>query len=200
MKETEKHTQIMTAAAALFAKYGYRKTAIDDIVSAAGISKGLFYHYYTDKADLYVRLYEAYADILSAAIGREVDTGERNFVTRLKQIARVRIAFVLQCPDLWRFLYSAYYERHPDVAPFIKGKNEALLQGSYATSAANIDWSGLREDVSPDRAIEAVTWLAEGFVRKLNEGEKEPDEEAYLGFDAYLDLLWTGLCTDGREE
>ena len=42
MKQTEKHVQIMTAAAALFAKYGYKKTSIDEIVSAAGISKGLF--------------------------------------------------------------------------------------------------------------------------------------------------------------
>ena len=58
MKQTEKHVQIMTVAAALFAKYGYKKTSIDEIVSAAGISKGLFYHYYTNKACLlYTSLY-----------------------------------------------------------------------------------------------------------------------------------------------
>lgn len=200
MKQTEKHVQIMTAAAALFAKYGYKKTSIDEIVSAAGISKGLFYHYYTNKAELYVSLYDTYADILSRRVREDVNREEQDFFERLKQISHIRIDFIQQYPDLWGFLYSAYYEEHPDVAPWIKEKNERLLESSCDNSAANIDWSKLKAGISPEKAIELVTWLAEGFVRKVNQGGIRWEKEPYLEFDNYIEILRTGLYEKGGEE
>jgi len=126
-------------------------------------------------------------------VGKEVDTSNADFFDRLKQISRLRIAFINQFPDLWNFLYSAYYEQHPDVACEIKDKNKELLQKSYAGVAVNIDWSKLKEGVSPNTAIAAVTWLAEGFVREVNSHGLVFDEKIYSEFDKYIELLRTGI-------
>lgn len=193
MKDTEKHNRIINAAASIFAKYGYKKTSVDEIVSAAGISKGLFYHYFTNKKELYIYLYDTYVDILSNAIKKEVDTNITDFFERIKQITHIRIAFINQYSDLWGFLYSAYYEEHPDVSSIIKAKNEQLLQASYSGSASNIDWSKLKNGISPDEAITIVTWMAEGFVRKLNSDKLQFNENLYLEFDKYIELLKTGM-------
>ena len=193
MKETEKHSLIMNAAATIFAKYGYKKTTVDEIVSAAGISKGLFYHYYTDKKQLYLCLYNTYVDILNTNIKKEVDTNETDFFERLKQISHIRIAFINQYPNLWGFLYSAYYEQHPDVAFEIKATNNSLIQASYTSSASNIDWSKLKKSISPDNAMKIVTWVAEGFVREINSDKLQVDENLYSEFDKYIDLLKTGM-------
>lgn len=193
MKDTEKHNRIINAAASIFAKYGYKKTSVDEIVSAAGISKGLFYHYFTNKKELYIYLYDTYVDILSNTIKKEVDTSITDFFERIKQITHIRIAFINQYPDLWGFLYSAYYEEHPDVSSIIKAKNEQLLQASYSGSASNIDWSKLKNGISPDEAITIVTWMAEGFVRKLNSDKLQFNENLYLEFDKYIELLKTGM-------
>ncbi|MCL6627892.1 MAG: TetR/AcrR family transcriptional regulator, partial [Alicyclobacillus shizuokensis] len=45
----ERKEQILAAAAEVFARNGYVGTRIDDIASAAGISKGLIYHYFGGK-------------------------------------------------------------------------------------------------------------------------------------------------------
>lgn len=193
MQDTEKHTLIVNAAAALFAKYGYKKTTVDEIVAEAGISKGLFYHYYQNKKQVYLYIYDTYTAALSESVGKEVDTSNTDFFDRLKQISRLRIAFINQFPDLWNFLYSAYYEQHPDVAFEIKDKNKELLQKSYAGVAVNIDWSKLKEGVSPNTAIAAVTWLAEGFVREVNSHGLVFDEKIYSEFDKYIELLRTGI-------
>jgi len=196
--ETEKHRQIMSAAAARFAKQGYKKTTIDEIVSGAGISKGLFYHYFKNKKDLYIHLYISYVDILSHSIRENVDITETDLFRRLKQITHIRIDFVTKYPNLWGFLYSAYYEEHPDIVPLIKEKNEKLLQESYAGSAANIDWTKLKKGLSPDKAIEIVTWIAEGFVRKAATNNLTLNPEIYYQFDEYIECLKTGMYEDEK--
>lgn len=192
-KETEKYSQIIDAGAALFARQGYRKTTVDEIVAEAGISKGLFYHYFSNKKELYVHLYQVYADVMSRDIREKVDRNERDFFLRLKQIARLRIDLITRVPNLWAFLYSAYYEQHPDIAPLIKEKNESLLQESYSSSASNIDWSKFRKDVSPEKAIELVTWAAEGFVSKITAQGIQVSPELYMEFDDYLEYLKFGM-------
>lgn len=192
-RETEKYNQIVTAAAALFARQGYRKTTIDEIVGEAGISKGLFYHYFSNKQELYIYLYNTYSEVMSREIKEKVDINERDFFLRLKQIAHLRITLISKMPSLWAFLHGAYFENHPDVAPLIKEKNEKLLQESYDSSAANIDWSRLKKGISPEKAIEIVTWVAEGFVNKITEQGLEVNAEVYMEFDAYLDYLESGM-------
>lgn len=198
MQETEKHTLILNAAATLFAKYGYKKTTVDEIVAMAGISKGLFYHYYPNKKQLYLYIYDLYTNALSQSVKKEADTSSTDFFERLKQVSHLRIAFIRQYPDLWNFLYSAYYEEDPQVADEIKEKNRQLIEESSSGTASNIDWSKLREGISPDTALNAVTWLAEGFVREINRREKTFDEAGYLEFDKYIELLRTGLYNSGN--
>lgn len=193
MNDTEKHLRLMNAAAACFARYGYKKTAVDEIVRAAGISKGLFYHYYADKKTLYLDLYDTYTELLKKALREQVDREQTDLVERLKQISRIKLGFMEQCPALWDFLYAAYYEEHPDVAPAIREKNAALVEGSGEGSAANIDWTALREGVSPEQAVRLVTWLADGFVRQRSREGQPLDRAAYAEFDGYLDLLKAGL-------
>jgi len=41
--------KIINAAKNLFASHGYSRTSIDDIITAAGITKGAFYHYFKSK-------------------------------------------------------------------------------------------------------------------------------------------------------
>lgn len=191
--ETKKHNQIMTAAAALFAKQGYKKTTVDEIVVGANISKGLFYHYFENKKELYLCLYNTYVDILSDAIRQKVDLSETDFFLRLKQLAYIRLDFFLEYPNLWGFLYSAYYECHSDVEPFIKEKNNTLLKNAYSGSAANISWDKLRKGMTPDKAIEIVTWIAEGFVSKISDKINIPNTELFNQFDEYMECLKTGL-------
>lgn len=53
--------QILTAAISLFARYGYRKTTIDDIANELDIAKGSMYRYFVNKEDLY---HQAVRDVL----------------------------------------------------------------------------------------------------------------------------------------
>lgn len=198
-EETEKYNQILHSASYLFSKQGYKKTTVDEIVAKARISKGLFYHYFKNKQELYLYLYNTYVDILSHAVRDEVDINETDFFQRLKQITYIRIKFITAYPNLWKFLYSAYYEPHPDIESSIKEKNKLLLHQSYTTSASNIDWSQLKKGCSPDKAIELITWMAEGFMRKLEENATPLNEALLDEFDEYLEYMKNGMFDTSKE-
>ncbi|MGW6507380.1 helix-turn-helix domain-containing protein, partial [Streptomyces niveus] len=53
--------RLLAAATRLFAEQGYGSTSVQEIVEAAGVTKGALYHYFGSKEDL---LQEVYARVL----------------------------------------------------------------------------------------------------------------------------------------
>lgn len=54
--------RLLGVATRLFARHGFEGTSVQDIVDAAGVTKGAMYHYYDSKDDL---LYEVYHKLLT---------------------------------------------------------------------------------------------------------------------------------------
>jgi AcrR family transcriptional regulator len=50
----ERRAQLLELAQAAFATRAYDEVSIDDLAQAAGVSKGLLYHYFPTKRDLYI--------------------------------------------------------------------------------------------------------------------------------------------------
>ena len=63
-----RRAQLIAQGMAFFGTRPYDAVSIDDIAAAAGISKGLLYHYFPTKRDYYAAVLEAAADDLRAQI------------------------------------------------------------------------------------------------------------------------------------
>ncbi len=62
--------RLLRVATRLFARNGFEGTSVQDIVDAAGVTKGAMYHYYGSKDDL---LYEVYHQLLTLQMTRLTD-------------------------------------------------------------------------------------------------------------------------------
>ncbi|MET1015604.1 MAG: helix-turn-helix domain-containing protein, partial [Leifsonia flava] len=58
MRETSVVDDVTRAAVELFAAQGYANTSVQQIVEAAGVTKGAMYHYFQSKDDLLFAIYE----------------------------------------------------------------------------------------------------------------------------------------------
>jgi AcrR family transcriptional regulator len=64
----ERRAQLLALGLAMFSERSYDEVSIDDLARAAGVSKGLLYHYFPTKRDLYVAALEEAARRLVDAI------------------------------------------------------------------------------------------------------------------------------------
>jgi AcrR family transcriptional regulator len=69
--------KLMRVSVELFAEYGYAQTSVQQIVNAAGVTKGALYHYFKSKDDLlfdiYDRLLSMQREHLDAIVARGLD-------------------------------------------------------------------------------------------------------------------------------
>src|SRR3712207_956746 len=61
---------LIAVARRLFAERGYAGTSLDDVVSAAGVTKGALYHHFENKRELFAAVAERVEADVTAWIGR----------------------------------------------------------------------------------------------------------------------------------
>ncbi len=89
--ETEKETiraQMQEKGKNLFEKHGLRKTSVDELTEAVGISKGAFYLFYESKEELFMEILEGFE--------REIQTSILNYATYPKADAHKNVSEVLK--------------------------------------------------------------------------------------------------------
>jgi AcrR family transcriptional regulator len=78
MKNSGVQDSVRSAAVSLFATNGYANTSVQQIVDAAGVTKGAMYHYFSSKDDLLFAIYEQMLTLqsehLEAIVGRGLGT------------------------------------------------------------------------------------------------------------------------------
>ncbi|MEV0005784.1 helix-turn-helix domain-containing protein [Micromonospora sp. NPDC050980] len=85
---------ILTAAYACFTRHGMRRTTMDDIAAAAGMSRPAVYQYVRNKDDAYRRLAERlFADALDRA--RRAATTDRDLPARLHDVLATKLELTL---------------------------------------------------------------------------------------------------------
>jgi AcrR family transcriptional regulator len=70
-KRAETRARITDEALKLFVARGFEAVTLDDIATAAGISRRTFFHYFESKEDLAFAWMDASMDDIAAAVGRE---------------------------------------------------------------------------------------------------------------------------------
>ncbi|MBX3246802.1 MAG: TetR/AcrR family transcriptional regulator [Myxococcales bacterium] len=99
----ERRAQLLELALGLFADRTYEEISIDEIAKAAGISKGLLYHYFPSKKAFYLATVKAAAEELLAEtdVAKDRPTGapedplliRRGYQAFLSYVERRRVAY-----------------------------------------------------------------------------------------------------------
>ena len=82
-EKPETRSRILDAALNVFSKKGYHDTRLDEIVEAAGTSKGAVYLYFPNKEQLFLSLVDQFADLLERQV-EEAITGQSRGIERVQ--------------------------------------------------------------------------------------------------------------------
>lgn len=162
------------AAARLFARKGYARTTVDDIVEAAGLSKPALYRHFESKKVLHMALLERHRDELAAAaIEAGFDADGAGADADAAAVGVDRDARLHAMLDAW----FAYVEEHPFAS---------LL---FRDTTGDPDVQALHVELQARQRAADVALLRE-FAPSLPEAQLEPLGEAIRSSLYGLALLW----------
>jgi len=134
MEKQARRAQVLRHAKRIFARKGYHRTNVADIISRARIARGTFYLYFENKKDLFEELLEQVLRELAFRIQRiRIGPGEPDPAEQLRANLRRVMYFVLNERDLTNILLSHALGFDPDL--------DIRIQTFYDRIAAQIQRS-----------------------------------------------------------
>ncbi len=158
--------RILDAALEVFARKGYHRASVDDIVRASGTSKGAVYHHFPNKESVFLALVDAFAARLAAEVAAAV-SARRGALAKVEGALVAALATFAQNQRLARLILleavslgPLYQTKRAEVAGRFTALiqaylDEAVADGSIApldTRVATLAWLGAVNEV-------VVQWL-----------------------------------------
>lgn len=197
-KETsEKRDRIINSALQEFSQNGYKKTAIDDIVQKAEVSKGLIFHYFGSKKKLYLSLYDNCTNIMLHEINQKLDLSDTDFFNRISQIAQMKIKMMSQYPYLYKFWASSAIETDLEIKAEIDKKNLLISTNSYPEIFKGIDLSKFKESVDLKLALKIIMWVSDGISNEIIANGNFDMNQTLEAYNKTLSLLKSSLYKGG---
>lgn len=164
----EKQQRIINAALRVFAENPYKKANTADIAAAAGISKGLLFHYFGNKQTLYEYLFRYGNDVMRGHISELLPPDESDFFEIWLRSQRAKTEIIMRNPYLMDFFIRVYYDKAPENVGNMSFYGD-LETASTAVILDRIDWSKFREETPPEKVIRWLIWAAEGFMKRQSD-------------------------------
>ncbi|HAG42911.1 MAG TPA: TetR family transcriptional regulator, partial [Clostridium sp.] len=126
--DMEKQDRILNAAMKEFAQKGFEKASTNEIVKEADISKGLLFHYFKDKKNLFLFLYDHCIDVSTNEFYKKINLDEKDFFIRLNQMCIIKFELLNKYPEMFRFIETAYMETSKNVKKELDERKEKLIK------------------------------------------------------------------------
>jgi AcrR family transcriptional regulator len=191
----EKQNNIIDSALACFASNGYKKASVSDIAAAAGISKGMVFHYFGTKKKLYFFLIDECVKAIIGEIKEKFDNRVTDFFDRIMQATGIKVAVMKKHPSILSFLFSAYFESDGEVKQelqkFFSGQEGEVFRNDLLFTG--MDASKCKEGVDPQLIIKMLTWFSYGYMDMAQSKAGIDLDGMYADFEASVHMLRNNL-------
>ena len=192
LSAVDRRATILDSALEVFSKRGYNGASIDEIATAAGISKALIYEHFPSKRDLHASLLEEHVQVIFMRLAQTADTDEPGEV-RLRNGVNAFFEWAETNRDAFRLLFRDTFEA--DVADVLNRlQNQAT--GAIAALMASEPAKGgpRRREADSALAIEAMAQQLSGSAQSLAIWwQQHPDIDREWLVDRVMEYAWIGL-------
>jgi AcrR family transcriptional regulator len=193
--DKEKQDRVLNAAIKEFALKGYKNASTNEIVKEADISKGLLFHYFKNKKELFLFLYDYCIETVTSDLYKKIDMSESDIILRLRQMALTKLELLSKYPEIMKFLQVAYMEDAVEVRNEIEERNSRIIKDNYGGAFENIDITKFKEGIDIEKVINIIVWTFDGFGNaELTKAKLAPNKEIdykkmFEEADTYMELF-----------
>jgi len=188
----EVREHVVQSARQVFARYGYKKTVLDDISREAKKGKSTIYYYFKSKDEIFKAVVDAEAEIRQAAINEQINSIDdpqqklRTYIyVRMKTLKMVVNYYEAIKNDLLDNLYFVNQFRDNHFEAEIMQVRNMLLEGVE---------KGTFTIQNPELTAKTIVAALQGFEVPLIL-KNLTDEELQRAIDEMLNILFFGIVT-----
>lgn len=119
----EKQQAIINAGYRVFSQNSYKNSPMSEIAAEAGISKSLLFHYFQNKKELYLFLWDKCAETTIEFLTKYGCYGQTELFESMERGMRAKMEIIRLYPDMGNFTIKAFYEKDTGIS--------AAIQESY---------------------------------------------------------------------
>jgi len=174
---------ILHAAARLFARRGYKRTRIADIIKEAGVTPPVFYDHFISKQQLFAEAFGLLSGWMSGFLQSRL-AGEPDPAAR--ELARVQcyVGFQALSPDLMSLARSEALQEAGEMRAEVERSYKDMVRGTLEDLVRLRGQSGVSLPVSDELVAFGLLGSVEDIVMRASWDEQYSTER----------ILWTTLC------
>ena len=161
----EKQQRIINAAYKVFSENNYKKAPMADIANEGEISKALLFHYFVNKKELYLYLWDYAVQQIHHSLQEYKVTETTDFFEIIKRSLFAKCKVMRVSPHLYSFSVKAFYETDPEISNLIHGRFQIENERSEDILLTIVDQSNLRSDIDIRLLYREIIWMADGYFR-----------------------------------
>ena len=160
----EKKAAILNAGFHVFSQNSYKKSPMSEIADAAGISKALLFHYFQNKKELYLFLWDTCCRITVEEMTRSGAYEQTDLFGSMDYGMKAKLRLMRQYPDIGVFAVRAFYEKDPEVSADIQKSMEQYLNSHAAKKLKNLDPEDFIDGIDLQMMYKEMYWASEGCL------------------------------------
>ena len=184
----EKQQRIINAGFRVFSENSYKKSPMSEIAAAAGISKSLLFHYFRNKKELYMFLWDKAADITMQYLNDYNCYEPADLFEMMERGMRAKFRIMEEYPCMAAFAVKAFYEKDAEICEEVQKSYRKLFDIKAANTLAALDPESFVPGLDLRMMYREMYWASEGYLwemirrGKLDAAQMEKDFSALLKF------------------
>ena len=174
---SEKQQQILNAGFHVFSMNTYKKSPVSEIAAAAGISKSLLFHYFHNKKELYLFLWDTCARITIEEMEKSGSYEQKDLFSSMYSGMDAKLRLMRRYPDIGVFAVRAFYEKDPEISADIQRSMEKYLAVHAKRKLQELDPDDFIPGIDLEMMYKEMYWASEGCLwEKMQQGNMDVDQ------------------------
>ena len=140
---------------------------MSEISNEGGISKALLFHYFTNKKELYMYLWDYAVEITKDATTKFHVLDTHDFFEMLYRTLSAKCSLMKKCPHIYAFALNAYYEQLPEISNSVQESYNFASQNSHMKVFQKIDTSVFRQDIDLEFMYQEIMYAVDGYMLNM---------------------------------
>lgn len=163
----EKRQAILNAGYRVFSQNSYKNSPMSEIAGAAGISKSLLFHYFHNKKELYLFLWDTCAQITIEYLTKYDCYGQKDLFESMTRGMQAKMDIIRQYPDMAAFVIKAFYEKDPDICAAVQKSYQKYFDLKASSTLLNLDPEQFIPGLDIPMMYRDMYWASEGYLWEM---------------------------------